>query len=158
MKANLVLQVASIFALAFLLATCGAPSAMTSGPDITIEDPWARSSPKMAKAGAAYMILTNNGGESDTLLSASTDAAEVVEFHESFMDENQVMKMRPIEGGVIEVPAGSSVELKPGGMHLMLIKLASPLEAGTQISLALNFEKSGEVSVALPISQESPEN
>jgi copper(I)-binding protein len=141
-----------------MIAACGASSATTSGPDIAVEGPWARSSPKMAEAGAAYMILTNNGSESDRLLSASTEAAEVVEFHESFMDENQVMKMRPIEGGVIEVPAGSSIELKPGGMHLMLIKLVNPLEEGTQISLILNFEKSGEMSIELPVSQEPPAN
>lgn len=104
------------------------------------------------------MILTNSGSESDRLLSASTDAAKVVEFHESFMDENQVMKMRPIEGGVIEVPAGGTVELKPGGMHLMLIKLVSPLQEGEQIPLILNFEKTGEMSIELPVSQEQPEN
>ena len=158
MKANSVFLVVSVIALTFLLAACSAPSATTGGPDITVESPWARSSPKMAEAGAAYMILTNSGSESDRLLSVSTEAAEVVEFHESFMDENQVMKMRPIEGGVIEVPAGSSVELKPGGMHLMLIKLVSPLEEGTQISLMLNFEKTGEMSVQLPVSQEPPGN
>jgi copper(I)-binding protein len=135
------------------LATCGGGA---EGPQIEVEGAWARPSPKMAGAGAAYMVVKNRGNEADRLLSGQTPAAEVVELHESFMDENDVMKMRPVEGGYVEVPAGGDVELKPGGLHIMLIKLAEPLETGATIPLILSFEKSGDVEIEVLISDEPP--
>lgn len=135
------------------LASCGGAVA---GPKIEVEGAWARPAPQMAGAGAAYMVLKNKGSEADRLLSAETPVAEAVELHESFMDENDVMKMRPVEGGAIEVPAGGQAELKPGGMHIMLINLAEPLEAGTTIPLALTFEKSGKIEVEVAVSDEPP--
>lgn len=135
------------------LASCRGSAA---GPKIEVEGAWARPSPKMAGAGAAYMVLKNGGNEADRLLSAETRVAEAVELHESFMDENDVMKMRPVEGGAIEVPAGGQVELKPGGLHIMIINLAEPLETGTTIPLALTFEKSGKIEVEVAVSDEPP--
>jgi copper(I)-binding protein len=135
------------------LASCGGPAA---GPKIEVEGAWARPSPQMAGAGAAYMVLKNKGNEADRLLSAETPMAEAVELHESFMDENDVMKMRPLEGGAIEVPAGGQAELKPGGMHIMLINLAEPLKTGTTIPLTLSFEKSGKIEVEVAVSEEPP--
>ncbi|HFD40738.1 MAG TPA: copper chaperone PCu(A)C [Anaerolineae bacterium] len=111
----------------------------------------------MAGAGAAYMIIKNTGGEADKLLSGETPAAEVVELHESYMDENQVMHMRAVEGGYIEVPAHGQVELKPGGYHVMLIKLVEPLEAGKTVPLTLHFEKSGQIEVQVPVSEGPPQ-
>lgn len=133
------------------LAACGSAA---EGPQIEVEGAWARPSPKMAGAGAAYMVLKNRGNEADKLLSGRTPAAEVVELHESFMDENDVMKMRPVEGGHIEVPAGGQAELKPGGLHIMLIKLAEPLEMGATIPMTLSFEKSGDMEINVVVSDE----
>jgi copper(I)-binding protein len=134
------------------LVACGG----SDGPEITVEGAWARPSPKMAGAGAAYMMLKNAGNEADKLLAGKTSAAEVVELHESFMDENNVMKMRPVEGGFIEVPAGGKAELKAGGLHIMLIKLAEPLESGATIPLTLVFESSGEIEIEVPVSDGPP--
>jgi len=134
------------------LAACGG----SSGPEIEIDGAWARPSPKMAGAGAAYMIIKNTGGQADKLVSATTSAAEVVELHESFMDENQVMKMRPVEGGIIEVPAGGEAELKPGGLHIMLIKLVEPLETGKTIPLTLSFDQSGEIEIDVIVADGPP--
>ena len=141
-----------------LLGACGGSTPSVEGPHIKIEGAWARASPKMAGAGAVYMILKNDGSQADKLLSGKTPAAEVVELHESFMDENNVMKMRAVEGGYIEIPAGGSVELKPGGLHVMLIKLVKPLQADTTIPLTLNFEKSGELIIEAPVSEQPPGN
>ncbi len=138
-----------------ILTACGGSAPTSSGPDIKIEGAWARPSPKMAGAGAAYMILKNTGGEADTLIAGDTSAAEVVELHETLIDENGVMKMRPKEGG-IKVPAGSSAELKPGGMHIMLIRLAKPLQTGDIIPLTLTFEKSGEMTIDVLVSEQAP--
>jgi hypothetical protein len=110
----------------------------------------------MAGAGAAYMVIKNTGNEADRLVAGETPAAEVVELHESFMDENDVMKMRPVEGGFIEVPAGGEAELRPGGLHIMLIRLAEPLENGQTIPLTLSFEKSGEIEIEVVVADEPP--
>jgi copper(I)-binding protein len=66
------------------------------------------------------------------------------------------MKMRAVEGGYIEVPAGGEAELKPGGLHIMLIRLAEPLENGTTFPLTLNFEKSGEIEIEVPVAEGPP--
>ena len=112
-------------------------------------EPWSRPSPMAAGNGAVYMMLMNEGGSADTLISVETDIAEVVELHETKM-ENDVMKMSPVQGG-IEVPGGGSAELKPGGLHVMLINLKEELVPGEKISLTLNFEKSGPMKVEAEI-------
>ncbi len=127
-----------------LLTACGATKA--HGPDIRVENVWGRPSPQMTEAGAVYMVIKNDGDQDDKLIAAKTDVCEVVELHQSML-EGDVMSMHPVEGGVIEIPAGGSVELKPGGLHLMLIRLKSPLEQGASIALTLVFEKSGQVGV-----------
>jgi hypothetical protein len=94
------------------------------------------------------MTLMNEGGQPDVLLSAETDVAEVVELHETRM-EGDVMKMSPISS--IEVPAGGSVNLEPGGKHIMLINLKQQLTPGEKIKLILNFEKSGQKTIEAEI-------
>jgi len=136
-----------------LLSACGGGEEKASGPDIKVKDVWGRSSPMMAEAGAVYMVIQNAGGEADKLIAAETDVCQVVELHESVM-EGDVMQMRPVEGGAIEVPAGGSVELKPGGLHVMLIQLKSPLEAGASAPLTLVFEKSGKIEVNVEIREQ----
>lgn len=152
-----------ILASLALLAGCGA-----SAPQITVNEPWVRAAAMtgmgaqgamgghggtdMTPAGgtsAAYMVLVNRGGAADRLVSASTDVAEVVELHESKMVDN-VMKMEPVAGG-IPVPANGQVELKPGGLHVMLIGLKRDLAAGETIRLTLKFERAGEVTVDAPV-------
>lgn len=99
---------------------------------------------------AAYMTLVNTGSTPDALISAATDAAETVELHLSSMD-NGVMTMRPVEN--IEVPANGEVELKPGGLHVMLIGLKQNLEAGDMVTLTLTLENAGEVEIEAPVRQ-----
>ncbi|KAB8144936.1 copper chaperone PCu(A)C [Chloroflexia bacterium SDU3-3] len=99
--------------------------------------------------GAAYMVIANSGSAADKLVSVSTDAAKTAEVH-NVIEENGVMSMRPVEGG-LEIPAGGSVTLKPGSYHLMLIGLTKPLVAGESITLKLTFATAGEVTVTAPI-------
>lgn len=91
------------------------------------------------------MTLKNQGQSDDTLLSAKTDAAKTVELHETKMDENDVMRMQPVPN--IPLPAGGSVMLKPGGLHMMLIGMQKELAPGDKISLTLTFEKTGPITV-----------
>jgi copper(I)-binding protein len=97
------------------------------------------------------MIIKNRGNEADRMLSADSDVAEAVELHISEMKDG-VMTMHQVDG--IDVPGNGQAELKPGGLHVMLIGLKQELKAGDIVKLSLNFEKSGtittEAEVRLP--------
>ncbi len=121
------------------------------GPSIVIEDPWVRPAPVGA---AGYMVILNRGGESDVLLSVSTDVGGRVTLHETVMDEG-VMKMNPVKE--LEIPINSKVELKPGGYHIMLQDLERPLQVGEVVKIHLNLERSGTIIIDAPVSQEAPQ-
>jgi len=95
----------------------------------------------------AFMLIENSTGTADRLASASVseDIASVVEIHETTLDENDVMQMRPVDG--IEVPANGNVELKPGSYHIMLIDLQKALNPGDTVTLTLTFESGTTLTV-----------
>jgi copper(I)-binding protein len=103
----------------------------------------------MGGTSAAYMTLVNSGSTADRLISASTDVAQTVELHETTMRDN-VMQMAPVTGG-IEVPANGQAELKPAGLHVMLIGLTRALQPGETVRLTLNFERTGTIVVDAPV-------
>jgi len=115
--------------------------------DAAVSDPFARATPPNAKNGAAYATISS--AEGDRLLSAATAVAKMAEIHETIVQDG-VARMREIEGG-LEIPAGHTVTLAPGGKHIMLMGLAGPLAAGEEITLTLTFEKAGEVVVTAPV-------
>jgi copper(I)-binding protein len=136
-----------------LLAACaaalGLPAAAqdaTAG-DMRIALPWTRAAGANAN-GAGFMALHNAGTQPDRLLSAASPAARVVELH-THIREGDVMRMRPVQD--IPVPAGATVELRPGGLHIMLVGLAAPLRQGERVPLTLRFERAGEVQVELVV-------
>lgn len=90
----------------------------------------------------------NNTGPADQLVSASSPAAAEVQLHTMKMDGN-VMQMRELKQ--IDVPANTLVELKPGGLHLMLMNIKSPLKPGDMVAVKLKFAKAGELEVKLPV-------
>lgn len=116
---------------------------------VVIKDAFARATPAGAQTGGAFATIVNNGQAADRLMSASSPAAKTVELHET-VDENGVMKMVHHPEGW-EIPAGGTLELKPGGKHLMLIDLTAPLVAGKQIQITLNFEKAGAQTIEVPV-------
>lgn len=119
-----------------------------AGP-LTIGHPWARATPPGAKVAGGYLTIENTGAEPDRLIAATVEIAGRAEIHEMAVVDG-VMKMRPLDNGV-EIPAGGSVELKPGGYHLMLMDLKQPLKEGEGFSGTLTFEKAGTVDVAYDI-------
>jgi hypothetical protein len=116
---------------------------------IEIKHPWARATPKGATIGGGYMKLVNTGTTADRLIGGTNADSEKFEIHEMSMD-NGVMKMRPLPNG-IEIKPGETVELKPGGYHLMFVGLKAPLKAGDKFPLKLRFEKAGEVEVTVNV-------
>lgn len=144
--------------LSFGAAACGSDDA------ITVVDPWARTSPAMVTMGAAYMQITAPAG--DTLIGVSVPAsiADHAEIHEmvpaaeaeSSMDMGDdssmdmgAMVMQQIMS--LDLPAGETVELKPGGYHVMLIDLAGPLEIGSTFDLTLDFETADDMVVSVEV-------
>ena len=132
-----------IGAAALALATFAAHAHEFKAGAITIGHPYARATAAGQPTGGGFMKLTNAGGN-DKLLSVSAEVSKSVELHEMKM-EGDVMKMRQVEG--IELLAGTTVELKPGGYHMMFIGLKAPLKAGDKFPVKLKFEKAGLVTV-----------
>ena len=156
--------------IALGLAACGGSDEVSIG----ISDPWARTSAMSQTMGAAYMTITG-GSEDDRLVSASVpaDVAAEAQLHETVMasdseedmettegmgtsedmgtteDMGDQMTMREVEA--IDVPADETVDLEPGGYHVMLIDLAAPLEAGSTFELTLDFENAGEQVVEVTV-------
>lgn len=112
---------------------------------LQIGHPWATATPKGAKVGGGYVKITNNGATPDRLIGVSSPAAQRVLIH-SQTTEGGVTRMRVLEKG-IEIKPGETVELKPGGTHIMFEGLRAPLSAGTSIKGTLVFEKAGSIDV-----------
>jgi len=131
--------------LALVLVSTNAVAEDYKVGSLEITDAWSRATPKGAKTGAGYLTIHNTGAEADRLVAASSEAAGSVQVHEMTMDHG-VMKMRPIADG-LEIKPGETVELKPGGMHLIMSDLKRPLAPGEQIKGTLTFEKAGTVEL-----------
>ncbi|HBT69938.1 MAG TPA: hypothetical protein DEB63_18995 [Agrobacterium sp.] len=117
--------------------------------DLKIDHPWSRATPMVAPVAGGYVIVTNNGGEPDTLLGGTTPMAAKVEIHESTMTDG-VARMRPLTGGLVIEP-GKTVELRPGGTHLMFVRPSRQLKEGERFKVTLAFEKAGQVEVEFAV-------
>lgn len=117
--------------------------------DLVIGAATSRETPLAGGTGPGFLRIRNAGASDDRLLSATSPAVEAVEIHEMSMADGQ-MQMRALPDGVA-IPAGATVELAPGGLHLMLIGVREPLAAGQTVPVALRFEKAGTVTVPLAV-------
>ena len=120
---------------AFLLVSC---TAEAPAPEIVVEGAWARAAAHGRSSTAVYLTIRNSGG-GDRLVAISSPVGQA-SLHSTSMDGG-IMRMRPVES--LDVPAGSVVKLVPGGNHVMLTGLKSPLAAGSAVPLELQFERSG---------------
>ncbi|MEE1656566.1 DUF1775 domain-containing protein [Microvirga sp. CF3062] len=119
--------------------------AMVKAGSLTLEQPWSRATPGGAKVGGGYVRITNTGTAPDRLTGGSLSLASKVEVHEMRL-EGDVMRMKAVEGG-LEIKPGATVELKPGGLHLMFVDLKEPLKEGQTVKGTLTFEKAGPIEV-----------
>ncbi|PWS38130.1 hypothetical protein DFH01_02175 [Falsiroseomonas bella] len=125
------------------------PAAARAQPagGITVTAPWTRAM-RAGGTGAGFMTIRNAGTTPDRLVAARAGIARVVELH-THVREGDVMRMRPVPA--IEVPAGGTVTLQPGGLHLMLIGLNAALEQGSSVPVTLVFERAGEIAIELKV-------
>jgi len=117
--------------------------------DLVITQAWSRATPGGAKVGGGYLTIENKGPTADRLTGGSAEIAGKVQVHEMAIN-NGVMTMRPVDRGLVIEP-GKTVKLAPGGLHLMLLDLKSPLKQGDKVPLTLEFEKAGKVSLSLEV-------
>jgi copper(I)-binding protein len=139
---------AALLAVAFAACSSGSSASSAVGPTVT--GAWARAAAAGGQS-AAYFTLTNPTGPADALLSASSPAAGVAQVHETSVDGNGTAAMKPVDR--VEVPAGDTVEFKPGSYHVMLMGLTSDLTVGQTVELDLVFEHAGTVVVEAEIRQ-----
>lgn len=117
--------------------------------DLVISQAWSRATPSGAKVAGGYLTIENKGSAPDRLVGGSGDIAGKLEVHE-MATENGVMKMRPLDKGLVIEP-GKTVKLAPGGYHLMLFDLKNPLKQGDKVPVTLEFEKAGKVTLSLDV-------
>lgn len=166
---------AVLAALALSAAACGSDDSAA----VEIDGAWARTSPMAAEAGVAYFQISSE--EADVLIGASVDAsvAGTVEIHETQMmemmddeamddmddmdememeddvDMGDVMQMAEV--GSIDLPAGETISLEPGGLHIMMLDLTEPLESGDTFELTLDFETAEDQVVTVAVGDSAPE-
>lgn len=162
------------------LAACGSDSPSSSSDttkaadELTVTDVWARESAMSAGNGAVYMVITNGTATDDELTAASvpTSIAAEAQIHETVMATDDTMSggmpgstegsmsgntmggesmMTMQEVPSVAVPAGGTVKFEPGGYHVMLMDLASPLELGQTFDVTLTFAEAGEVTVTATV-------
>ncbi len=99
--------------------------------------------------GVVYVTITNTGEEDDALVGAETDRAERIEIHEMIVADGTA-RMQPVDGP-LPIPAGETVSLEPGGLHLMLVNLTEDIRLGDVYEVTLEFERAGEVTLQVPV-------
>jgi copper(I)-binding protein len=117
--------------------------------DLVITQAWSRATPGGAKVAGGYLTIENKGSAPDRLIGGSVDVAAKVQLHE-MATKDGVMTMRPLERGLTIEP-GKAVKLTPGGYHLMMFDLKSPLKQGDKLPATLEFEKAGKVKVSFDV-------
>ncbi len=110
--------------------------------DLVLHHAWSRANPAGAKSGAVFVTIENTGDTPDQLLGASSDVAAMTEVHQMSM-ENDMMTMKP--AGILDIPAHGKVELKPHGLHIMLMGLKQRFAEGDTFAVTLTFAKAGSV-------------
>lgn len=156
------LAVVALFGVLFMKARKLAVAALTAAAIITplaahdysvgtiqIDHPWARVTAAGQSAGGGFMTLTNRGRRADVLIGGSTPVAREVQVHEMAVTDG-VMRMRQLTGG-LTIPAGGSVQLRPGSYHVMFMGLNRALVAGERVPVTLRFQRAGSVRVEFAV-------
>lgn len=152
MKTHLLLT--GVFFLSIILLSCRGENGQNQESDlldqtgIQIEGAWARPAAE-GQISAAYFLVSNFDEQPDTLVSVRSEAAQNVEVHESYEQEDNMMGMRQVTN--LEIPSQSTIRFEQGGLHIMLMQLTDPLEDGDSFELTLIFANNGEVVVDVPV-------
>lgn len=117
--------------------------------NLSIDRLWARETAQGQTTGGGFLTISNSGKTEDRLVGGSTPVAKELQIHSMVMDHG-VMKMRRVMDG-LPVPAGGTLELKPGSYHVMFIGLKGQLKPGTKVPATLLFRRAGAVKIELTV-------
>ncbi|MES9935806.1 MAG: copper chaperone PCu(A)C [Sedimenticola sp.] len=131
-----------------MLSVCATAVAGTAADGVAVSDAYARAVPPGQPNSASFMTIVNNSGADHALVNAESPVSKVVELHTHTMDEG-MMKMRRVDK--IDLPAGQTVTLKPGGLHVMFIGLKEDLKPGQNVDLTLIFEDGSKTTLQAPV-------
>jgi hypothetical protein len=148
LSASITRAIACATMLACFLAAPARAEEVKAG-DLVITQAWSRATPGGAKVAGGYLTIQNKGSAADRLIGGSADVADKVQIHEMATTDG-VMTMRPLDKG-LSIEPGKTVKLAPGGHHLMLLDLKSPLKQGDKVPVTLEFEKAGKVKLTLDV-------
>ena len=141
-------------ALGALLGWFAAVSPASADGELLFEGAWARATIGESKVSAVYLAVSNRSEVPALLVEAHAERAGHTMIHRSVVEDG-VMKMRHVEA--VEIPAGATVRLEPGGIHVMLTGVSRRLEVGERIAVTLRFERAGEVVLGVPVRRSPPE-
>ena len=140
-------------AAAILMGWFAAVPAAWGNGELLFEDAWARATIGGSTVSAVYLAITNRSDAPARLVGADAERAEQAMVHRSVVEDG-LMKMRHLDA--VEIPAGATVRLEPGGMHVMLMGVSPRLDAGERLFVTLRFERAGEVKLAIPVRRSPP--
>ena len=136
-------------ALGLLLSVTSSP-----GATLAVQDAWIREAPPTASVLAAYMVISNTGESPVGITAIASPDFELTELHRTIV-ESGVARMVPIEK--LEIPAGDTISLDPGGIHLMLINPLHPLRAGDTVTLIIHGTDGSSTTLPVPVVRETGE-
>jgi periplasmic copper chaperone A len=138
---------ATLLAATFVMP---ATSALAAGlaDQITVADPYVRLAPPGAKATGAFMVIKNASDKDLQVVKAESSVANATELH-NHINDNGVMRMRQVKE--IALPAKGEAVLQPGGYHVMLIDMKTPLKEGDKVAITLGFSDGGSKTVEAPV-------
>jgi periplasmic copper chaperone A len=138
----------SVFKFPCVLVLAAALPQWAAAADIQVTHAWARPTPPTVQVGAVYFSVKNSGAKEDKLMAVSSSVAASVEIHET-QTVKGVMQMRQVAS--VSCPAGATLKIEPGGLHVMLLGLKQPLLDGSKMDLTLRFRDAGVLSIQVPI-------
>ena len=139
---------------AALVAICAfTPPVLADDAPIVASDAWARPTLKGTRTGAVYLMLSNHGAASDSLVGVSTPVAERAEVHED-VTENGVLSMKPVPA--LALPAGAKTAIEPGHYHVMLIGMKKALSGGDSFPITITFTKAPPLEVTVSVTRTPP--
>lgn len=131
-------------------AKTGAAEASTADVPVVVTDPWVKA---QTEGHTGMFGSVHNSGDADlTVVSAASDVSDDVQLHETLQDESGAMVMSEVKGG-FPLPTGATVELKPGGNHIMLMNLKRALQPGEQVTVTLTFDNGETLDITGPVKE-----
>ena len=125
-------------------------SASVASDNLVISDAWVRATPPGKIMTAGYASIENMSNDVITITGVSAEVAGHTSLHETRIERDR-STMRPV--AQLSIKAGESVSLKPGGLHIMLMRLSEPLSDGQNIDICLELENNDSLCSAFSVAR-----